>query len=347
MTKQEIYQPVIELLIKRREEEGLTPKELAEDAGITEEELRQFEAGTGCLTLETASDIAKALGICIEPNVLLLPNPHYFRPYHLPGGVTMGDTFGKWTVLGPARIDNFSHTHALCECECHRISYVDASKLRRGKTTSCGKCDRGEKIRQTLQEKKASQIGEPELPNNDLRGMTFGYLLVLDDFPEKRDDGHWWYKVYCSAPGCTRDDKWMRDDKIVKAKTCGCHFGQEKTVPPFVGKQLGFVKVLDEFREHNNRPELKTRCVVCGEEKWVRVENLRKHIGISCRCAPSLRGRIIGKYKVIPYEQERTNAKGFPQMLCEKENGNEIWVSTEQLLRTLAKQLKHKSYNEK
>lgn len=340
MTKQEIYQPVIELLIKRREEEGLTSKDLAEDAGITEEELRQFEAGTGCLTLEMASDIAKALGICIEPNVLLLSNPHYFRPYHLPSGVTIGDTYGKWTVLGPARIDNFSHTHALCECECHRISYVDTSKLRRGKTTSCGKCDRGIKIREK-RKKSRDQLEGPELPNKDLRGMTFGYVLVLDDLPEKRDDGHWWYKIYCSAPGCTRDDRWMRDDRIVKAKTCGCHYGQEQVIPPLSGKQLGFVKVLDEIREQGMRLEFKVRCVVCGKEKWVRAENLKKHIGISCRCAPSLRGRFIGKYEVLPYEQERTNAKGLPEMLCRKENGNEVWVSTELLLRTLAKELKH------
>lgn len=344
MTKEELYQPVIDLFVKKRSAQKLTQKALAEKAQITEATLRRFEAGTGSLTIDTANAIAKALGLCLEPNVLLPSSVDSLQPHCVPKNIAEAGAFSKWTVLGSARMDKYNHTHVLCECECHRVSYVDATPLRRGTSTSCGKCDRGEKLRKKRRAKaeQAAALGTPALPNEDLRGMTFGYLLVLDDIPEKREDGHWWYKVFCGAPGCHREDHWMRSDKIKKAKTCGCHFGQDLELPSCAGTQLGFVEVSSELQINAMRPELKTQCVVCGTKKWVRVENLQKHIGISCRCAPSLKGRTIGKY-TVPFDAEtRTNGNGLPETLCEKENGNKVWVSTEMLLRTLANELKAK-----
>ena len=35
----------------------------------------------------------------------------------------------------------------------------------------------------------------------------------------------------------------------------------------------------------------------------------------------------------------RKNGKGLPEMLCEKEHGDEVWVLKEELLRTFAQEL--------
>ena len=70
----------------------------------------------------------------------------------------------------------------------------------------------------------------------------------------------------------------------------------------------------------------------------MRAENLRKHIGISCHCAPALKCQKIGLFFVLDADGRR-NEDGFPETLCEKENGDEVWVLTEKLLHRQAEEL--------
>ena len=123
-------------------------------------------------------------------------------------------------------------------------------------------------------------------------------------------------------------------------KSCGCHGGRRKlpkSTDDLIGKQIGYVKVLNKTRIKDNRPELLVRCVVCGHEKWVRAENLRMLVGISCNCIPRLLRRKIGNYFVLD-TRGRKNDEGLPEFLCATESGDEIWVLVEELLRIIAKE---------
>ena len=182
----------------------------------------------------------------------------------------------------------------------------------------------------------------PPSCKRDLRGKVFGNgkLLALDDPPRLDEGGHWEWRCQCQIHDVP--PKYFRISKLEHntIKGCGCHGGSRyhKDNADLIGVQIGFIKVLRESRINGNRPEFKVRCVVCGDEKWVRTENLRKHIGISCQCTPRLKHRVIGGYYVLD-TKGRKNGEGLPEMLCEKEHGDEVWVLKEELLRTLAQEL--------
>ena len=180
----------------------------------------------------------------------------------------------------------------------------------------------------------------PPSCNKDLKGKRFGNgsLLALDAPPRCVNDKWEWL---CQCQIHDVPPKYFRITKLESntIKGCGCHGGSvRKNNKDLKDKQIGCIKVLNETRISGNRPEFKVCCIVCGREKWVRVENLRKHIGISCHCIPSLKRRTIGPYYVLD-AKDRRDTEGFPEMLCEKENGDEVWVHTEKLLRILAKEL--------
>ena len=180
----------------------------------------------------------------------------------------------------------------------------------------------------------------PACPKN-LKGQTFGNgkLLALDAPPQLSESGHWEWLCQCQIHDVK--PKYFRISKLERGaiKSCGCHGGSryQKNNQDLIGQKLGFITVLNETRIKDNRPEFNVRCIICGREKWVRAEQLRKHVGISCICAPSLKGRTIGKYYVLS-SKGRKNDAGLPEMLCEIKNEDQVWVSTEKLLRTLAKE---------
>lgn len=167
----------------------------------------------------------------------------------------------------------------------------------------------------------------------------FGHLEVLP-IPPRKDTAseHLKYRVHCNAPGCTHEDKWMRADHIKTATSCGCQKGKKRDDPGLAGLRLGFVVVLKGTRVNGKRTECLVRCVVCGETKWVRAEQLRYHVGIGCKhCMPRLNNITAGKYHVLG--GERRNEERLPETLCETEDGKQIWVSKEKVLRRLADQL--------
>lgn len=180
----------------------------------------------------------------------------------------------------------------------------------------------------------------PPVCKKDLRGMVFGggSLLALDA-PPRLNNGKWEWKCQCLIHNV--EPKYFRITKLESGaiKSCGCHGGNRYHInnDDLIGKQIGYIKVRKETRVNNKRSEFKVRCVVCGRERWVRAENLRRHIGISCRCIQTLKHHTIGKYYVLDTEG-RKNGDGLPEMRCKKENGEEVWVLTEELLRTLAKE---------
>lgn len=181
----------------------------------------------------------------------------------------------------------------------------------------------------------------PSSPPKNLAGRVFGegLLLALDGPAKLGKNGHWEWPCQCLIHDV--DPKYIRVTKLERGaiKSCGCHGGSApKNNKDLIGQQIGFVKVLSKTRLASGRPEFLVRCVVCKREKWVRAENLRKHIGISCICAPRLKHRTIGQYHVLD-KPNRKNDGGLPEVQCKGEDGNEVWVLKEELLRTLAREM--------
>lgn len=174
----------------------------------------------------------------------------------------------------------------------------------------------------------------------DLKGKVFGdgSLLALNA-PPRCVNGKWEWLCQCQIHDVS--PKYFRITKLENGtiKGCGCHGGSKpKRNNDLADKQIGCIRVLNDVRTNGNRPELRVRCIVCGREKWVRAENLRKHVGIGCHCMPALNDRTVGTYYVLD-AKERRNNEGLPEMLCERENGAKVWVRKEKLLHTLAKEL--------
>ena len=182
--------------------------------------------------------------------------------------------------------------------------------------------------------------------NKSIKGKRYsGGMLVALDAPPRCVNERWEWLCQCQIHDVP--PKYLRITKLENGeiKGCGCHGGSmRKNNSDLIGEQIGCVEVLNETRINGNRPENKVRCIVCGREKWVRVENLRKHIGIRCYCIPTLNDRIIAPYYVLD-AKERKNNEGLPELLCEKENGEKVWIQAEKLIRILAKDLAAKKQN--
>ena len=131
--------------------------------------------------------------------------------------INPGDKFGKLTVLEeiPER-DQKRRVHYKCQCECGNITTPNASDLKSGNSTSCGKC---------------SPFWDYVKWNN-LTGQKFGKLTVLEPVLNKQDD------CYLNQKG--RSLFWICEcdcGNIVKisanhltqkrSQSCGCMLGKE------------------------------------------------------------------------------------------------------------------------
>ena len=331
-----------ETLIKKREALQMSLTQLARVSGVTYYQVKRFEDGEN-ISADHIIKIAAGLGFTLERPTLAPEVLEKFVPRELPKEVKAGDKRWKWTILGPTKKNKEDHAYVLCECECekHTLRYVEWKRIKGNHSTSCG-CDRAAKI--AASKIATTEIGRADTPmyaGVNLTGQMFnnGKLLALNA-PPRLFENRWEWLCQCQVHDVP--PKYFRITKLQSGeiKGCGCHGGSEKKEAPTLGgMRLGFIRVLYETREGKKGTEYLTQCVVCKTRKWVRASNLLNHTGISCRCVPKqLIGRKIGKYFVVD-NRERKNDAGLPEVFCEKENGNNVWVSKERLLRTLADEL--------
>lgn len=107
-----------------------------------------------------------------------------------------GKKFGKLTVLEKTDEKRNGNIIWKCKCECGSLTYVKASNLKSGNTTSCGRC----------------------LSNQDLEGQRFGRLVVNNMAYRKNCFNYWLCKCDCG------NEKIIRADSLIERKTrsCGC-----------------------------------------------------------------------------------------------------------------------------
>jgi len=105
------------------------------------------------------------------------------------------EKFGKWTALYPVEKKGASYWY--CRCDCGTEREVSEANLKRGRSTSCGKCNK----------------------SSDLTGKRFHKLVVLErDFSVQAKDAHW--KCQCDCGNIkTVSGKHLKDGTT---KSCGC-----------------------------------------------------------------------------------------------------------------------------
>ena len=172
-----------------------------------------------------------------------------------------GQHFGRLSVL--QRMEGNSDagkSRWLCQCDCGQIVPVIGASLKNGNTKSCG----------CLKE-------EPE----NLAGMRFGMLIVLEKCPDEREIGqHVKWNCLCDCGNII--SVIGTNLKIGHTKSCGCINRRELT-----GMQFGKLTVLRESEERKNGQVLWVCRCECGTEKLVSTRYLVSNQIRSCGCYKS------------------------------------------------------------
>lgn len=128
-----------------------------------------------------------------------------------------GIKFGRLTPLFPIKRPNNNLKHWLCLCDCGNLKVVLPSNLISGYIRSCG-CIRSETTRTHITEINHSR-------RLDLRNKMFGYLLVLDEEPEvKENTYHYYWKCLCK--NCGKITK-IRSDNLTSGNIIYCNYCNE------------------------------------------------------------------------------------------------------------------------
>ena len=344
MVEQEILACIGKLIRQKRHEQGLQHEEFAQQLGIAASALIKLERGQETRT-EIIITATKALGMELAYNVLFPSEKGNFVPAPLPDTVEAGVTIPgtAWTPLGPARKDRYRHAHILCQCECGKIAFVELNRINQDRSQDCG-CNRKAKIAAAAEEKA---LTTPRAPKEDLRGETFGNLLVLDK-PPRLNNGKWEWLCRCLLhPDSDPVEKWFRGTKLKNGEvtSCGCQRGKSRKVPNLDGQVFGFMKASDTYTvDPSGHTLLRCRCIVCGRVRYLRAEQLTNHSAINClHCTPSdLTGVKAGRYVVIGATRTRN---GYPEILCryargrKPKNANGHWIKKIEILQLLAERM--------
>ena len=186
-----------------------------------------------------------------------------------------GKTFGKLFVIKEAEPHHITPSGRKkvrweCQCECGKITNVDASNLKNGHTTSCG-CN---------------------AHRDDLTNQVFGRLTVLE-----QTEGGW--KCLCSCGNITTVRGYNL--KNGNTKSCGClqkDRTSEATFKSLIGQKFGKLTVLERVENNRfNQVCYKCKCE-CGGETIVSGNNLSQGITSSCGCVKSKGEMLINKWLV-------------------------------------------------
>ena len=176
-----------------------------------------------------------------------------------------GHIYGKWTVLRKDEQKNScGEVCWICQCECGTIKSVSGKVLRRGKSTSCGLCNK--------------KIIHP--------GDKYGKLLVI------RQDGldgthkKWYCKCDCGNFVSVRGTHLTSGN----TKSCGCSSNNKRY--NLLNKKFGLLTVIEDMGNDSYGNSIwKCRCD-CGNIKIIRGGNLVGGQILTCGCGKMSAGEI-------------------------------------------------------
>ena len=170
-----------------------------------------------------------------------------------------GQTFGKWLVMSFNK-----DTHKwICKCECGTIKEITGTRLRSGRTKSCG-CNRHKSHGDTT-----SLIGKKY---NNLTVVAFDHF-------DKRKKDYWKCKCDCGNETIVQG----YNLKSGKVKSCGCAY-KDCNFEDISGSKFGMLTV-DHFIERRNGQSYYECICECGNHIEANANNLKRGHYYSCGCA--------------------------------------------------------------
>lgn len=155
-----------------------------------------------------------------------------------------GAQYGRWTIIEPdlkhPNKPNDVNYYCLCECSCekHTQMYINSSKLRNGKSLSCG-CIRRENLALRNAEQSSVKVGN-----------RYGKLTIIKDLGMRkqlsRDKNERWSLCQCdcgSAPIEVKNNMLQNGWK----KSCGCLHSEGERIVEQVLQKYNF-QYIKEYR---------------------------------------------------------------------------------------------------
>lgn len=163
--------------------------------------------------------------------------------------ITIGQSFGFWTVIGAPILTPKGEAKWLCRCKCGTIRHVLDRGLIYGRSKSCG-CQRVATSRARL--------------SHNLLGMTFGDLKVVKK-AAPRGDGNVWWTCECSC-GNTYD---VQGTLLVNGRRTHCpnRMHRKHAYKDITGLTIGNLTAIHKLPERKNGSVMwRCRCELCGNE---------------------------------------------------------------------------------
>ena len=191
-----------------------------------------------------------------------------------------GQTFGRWTVLGPGDKNAKGEQKWLCQCECGSQRQVLGRSLRSGGSLSCG-CLRVEKLRQSIA--------------HDLTGKIFGDLTVLGVAEHQRANGGTWWRCLCS---CGREYETTATLLASGKRThCGCKTEKNQPTKDITGMKFSRLTALYPTKKRDYKGSVMWHCRCdCGNELEVSYNSLAYTNIKSCGCQKREHDKKLGSF---------------------------------------------------
>ena len=185
-----------------------------------------------------------------------------------------GKVFGRLTVL------SYSHKEKrgavwLCRCACGNEKLELSTYLLGGKTVSCG-CFRRESFDKLTEQRRGNR--QSKFGSDDLVGMRFGYLTVIERTQSERGALAWVCRCACGKT-VIRETGLL--DKSPNA-SCGCKQNVSLR-EDITGKKFGRLTALYFDESPKAGTHWMCRCD-CGKETSVRLQSLKTGETQSCGC---------------------------------------------------------------
>ncbi len=192
-----------------------------------------------------------------------------------------GETYGRWTVIGPFTETPKGERKWLCRCDCGTERYVLERALKYGGSESCG-CLRKEKAAKSV--------------NHDLIGKTFGELTVLSRSEEQPKNGGVWWHCQCSC-GNTYD---VSGTLLVTGKRTHCPGEQHErkyASSDISGQKFERLTALYPTEKRDAKGSVIWHCRCdCGNEVEVSYNSLMYTHIQSCGCRKKEHDQELGGY---------------------------------------------------